>query len=69
MTAEEMQGVGKNSLLDRFHLVFRNYITKTKSKRKQNKQTKNPICLYPEPASLKKVNEEVSLKLVTNCFE
>ena len=42
MTAEEMQGVGKNSLLDRFHLVFRNYITKTKSKRKENKQTKNP---------------------------
>ena len=59
-------------MLDRFHLVFRNYITKTKSKRKENKQTnkqKTPICLYPEPASLKKVNEEVSLKLVTNCFE
>ena len=28
-------------MLDRFHLVFRNYTTKTKSERKENKQ-KNP---------------------------
>ena len=40
MTTEEMQGIGKN-IARQNPLVFRNYTTKPKSEREENKQ-KNP---------------------------